>query len=94
MKIIVSELTRKYLDNKYPKLTDKEIEFLIFFGDIEKENIEKTFSNGTRSFETKHTLRISKDLARMYDVDEVIDLIPDSDGIFYTILSDKTIGDC
>jgi hypothetical protein len=90
MRIEISKPTLENLINKYPQLTDSIIQYFLFCGKIKREYIKKEQLNRFEyTFQPYHILSISEDLAKEYNVDRELDLIPDNEGVIYKIHIDK-----
>lgn len=90
MRIEFSKQTLDYLTYKYPQLTESIIQYFLFCGKIQKKYFDVYKLNKyehTRS--SYHVLKIPKDLAEEYGVDNELDLIPDDNGIIYKVYIDK-----
>lgn len=86
MKLEISKTTLEHLIGKYPNLTEGIIEYFFFCGKIKKEILE-TYPLNKYEYMYKHyyILHLPKHVAEEFNVDEKLDLIPNEDGVIYTI---------
>ena len=85
MKIKLSKPSRDYFNIKYPHITDGDIEYLMFCGSIEAEEVIERIKFGVVTHMNTYKLIIPYDIAKDFDVDEEIDIFPDENGVFYKV---------
>lgn len=86
MKIEISKPTLNHLMNKYPHLTESIIQYFFFCGEIKRETIKiYPLNKFEHMYKHYYVLHIPKMVANEFMVDEVLDLIPDEDGVYYKI---------
>jgi hypothetical protein len=89
MEVHVSSKTEEGINREYPHLTTEDIQMLFIHGDFKRnpidyyENVHKSLYPIASNVNLE--LHIPIKLAEEFKVDTVINLIPDENGIVYTV---------
>ena len=88
MKIVVSEITEKYILLKYPHLTKRDIAILFEFGKFVRYPVETIFKSKYQYIKnSSYALDVPEGIAQHLNVGRTIELVQGEDGVIYTVYS-------